>query len=205
MSCGTYQKITGQVDGDQLRGFRNHLPRKEGAYSKESMTGPSHRGFVSSTMKSVVIDRKPAHAIPTLIPAIHEHNHPSSQTPVCPEASCRRVYLGRIVGHDLNHCCLGLPVPFSFNKNIYHGKQLLKMSLVPNPEQVIYAVYGRFNFTEADGSSYAPMPTNGTIPANKIFYLSDKNAIAAFLDGHVESISPPFSDRAYGDLVPATS
>lgn len=107
-------------------------------------------------------------------------------------------------GPKIFHDSRGLPIPFSFNKNIYHGKELLKMSLVPNPEQMIYAVYGRFNFTEADGSSYAPMPTNGTIPANKIFYLSDKKAIAAFLDGHVESISPPFTDRAYGDPVPAT-
>ncbi|MEX1049750.1 MAG: prepilin-type N-terminal cleavage/methylation domain-containing protein [Akkermansiaceae bacterium] len=104
-------------------------------------------------------------------------------------------------GPKIFHDSRGLPIPYSFNKNIYHGKELLKMSRVPNPEQVIYAVYGRFVFTEADGKAYAPLPSNGTIPANKIFYLSDKKALAAFLDGHVESIAAPFSDRAYGEPV----
>ena len=107
-------------------------------------------------------------------------------------------------GPKIFHDGRGLPIPFSFNKNIYNGKYLVKMSQVQNPEQVFYAVYGRFVFTEADGKAYAPMPTNGTIPANKIFYLSDKKALATFLDGHVESISPPFSERAYGVPVPAT-
>lgn len=106
-------------------------------------------------------------------------------------------------GPKIFHDGRGLPIPFSFNKNIYHGKDLVRMSVVANPEQVVYAVYGRFIFTEADGKAYAPMPTDGTIPANKIFYLSDRKAVAAFLDGHVESISPPFSDRAYGVPVPA--
>lgn len=107
-------------------------------------------------------------------------------------------------GPKIFHDGRGLPIPFSFNKNIYHGKELVKMSLVPNPEQVLYAVYGRFVFTEADGNTYAPIPTNGTIPTNKIFYLSDKKALATFLDGHVESLSPPFSERAYGIPVSAT-
>ena len=108
-----------------------------------------------------------------------------------------------VSGPKIFHDGRGLPVPFSFNKNIYHGKDLLKMSQVQNPEQVLYEVYGRFNFTEADGKDYAPMPTDGTIPTNKIFYLSDRKALAAFLDGHVEPLAPPFPDRAYGKPVSA--
>lgn len=107
-------------------------------------------------------------------------------------------------GPKIFHDGRGLPIPFSFNKNIYHGKELVKINLVPNPEQVLYAVYGRFVFTEADGKAYAPMPTDGTIPTNKIFYASDKKALATFLDGHVESISPPFQERAYGMPVSVT-
>lgn len=105
-----------------------------------------------------------------------------------------------ISGPKIFHDSRGLPVPYSFNKNMYHAKELKKTSLFNDPSRVLYKVYGRFNFTEADGSAYVPPPMDGSIPVNRIFYLSDRKAMGAFLDGHVESISPPFSNAHYGNL-----
>jgi prepilin-type processing-associated H-X9-DG protein len=103
-------------------------------------------------------------------------------------------------GPKIFHDSRGLPVPYSFNKNMYHAKELKKTSLFDDPSRVIYKVYGRFNFSEADGGAYVPRPMDGSIPVNRIFYLSDRKAMAAFLDGHAESISPPFSKNHYGNL-----
>ncbi len=103
-------------------------------------------------------------------------------------------------GPKIFHDARGLPVPYSFNKNAFNTKLLKKTSIFTEPDRTIHMVYGRFNFTDADGGSYVPMPTDGSIPTNRIFYLSDRKTIAVFLDGHVESVSPPFPDQFYGQL-----
>jgi prepilin-type processing-associated H-X9-DG protein len=108
-----------------------------------------------------------------------------------------------IEGPKIFHDGRGLPVPFSFNKNVYSGPKLKKTTEFGDPSRMIYAVYGRFNFTEADGGAYVPRPMDGSIPTNRIFYTSDRNAIAAFLDGHVESVTPPFPRHYYDSSVPA--
>lgn len=102
-----------------------------------------------------------------------------------------------IAGPKIFHDQRGMPVPFSFNKNIYNGAKLKKLTEFGDPSRMIYAVYGRFNFTEADGSAYVPRPMDGTAPTNRIFYTDDRKAIASFIDGHVEIVSPPFPDHYY--------
>jgi prepilin-type N-terminal cleavage/methylation domain-containing protein/prepilin-type processing-associated H-X9-DG protein len=102
-----------------------------------------------------------------------------------------------IAGPKIFHDQRGMPVPFSFNKNVYSGAKLKKITEFGDHSRMIYAVYGRFNFTEADGSAFVPRPMDGTIPTNRIFYTDDRKAIASFLDGHVEIVSPPFPDHYY--------
>ena len=52
-------------------------------------------------------------------------------------------------------------------------------------------------FNEADGQTYVPRPTDGSMPKNNIYYLESQSALAAFLDGHVESIQAPIPDRKF--------
>ncbi len=97
------------------------------------------------------------------------------------------------------HDSRGLPVPFAFNSTLYNFRQdpLWKIGQFPDPAQTIHMTYGRYYFDKSHGDVYVPfsdLPSNG----RQIWYLPNKTALAVFLDGHVEAISPPFDDRHYG-------
>jgi hypothetical protein len=51
----------------------------------------------------------------------------------------------------------------------------------PNP-----SIHGFFK--EEHGAAYKPMPLGESSP---IYYTDDRKALTAFLDGHVEAVSPP--------------
>lgn len=108
------------------------------------------------------------------------------------------VMSGTVVsGAKIYHDGSGLPVPFAFNMNLYKWGTFLKSSSFSDPGQVIYATYGFGLFNEQDGSEYVPMPKTQTTPANNIYYMSDRTALAAFLDGHVEAVSASIPDRRF--------
>lgn len=100
-------------------------------------------------------------------------------------------------GSRIYHDGSGLPVPYAFNKNLNKWGEFLKVSSFSDPSQVLYAVYGFGLFDEADGKAYVERPTDNSKPENNIYYLDDRKAIAAFLDGHIESVTAPIPDRRF--------
>jgi prepilin-type N-terminal cleavage/methylation domain-containing protein len=90
-----------------------------------------------------------------------------------------------------------LPVPIAFNRNLHEGGKYKKVGGFGNPSEVLYATYGFGLFTEEHGQSYVPRPTDGSMPTNRIYYLDDRKALAIFLDGHAELVSPPMPARNF--------
>jgi prepilin-type N-terminal cleavage/methylation domain-containing protein len=94
----------------------------------------------------------------------------------------------------------GLAIPFGFNTNLLTYSTtapFTKISSFSDPSQVIYATYGFGLFSETDGQTYVKRPTTNTKPSNNIYYLDDGKALCAFLDGHIESLSPPIPARKF--------
>ncbi len=89
----------------------------------------------------------------------------------------------------------GVPMPFSFNQELYPFNEWKKTSSVRDPSQILYAVigYGHFKLTHAE--KYEPMVTNGTKNPNPIYYMPDRKVLASFVDGHVETLTVPISER----------
>jgi prepilin-type N-terminal cleavage/methylation domain-containing protein len=100
-------------------------------------------------------------------------------------------------GAKIYHDSSGLPVPIGFNANLYQSGKTLKIGNFSDSSQIIYATYGYEFFSEKDGKSYAPVPTNNTDPANKIYYFDNKTAATSFLDGHMEILNTPIPDRRF--------
>lgn len=92
-----------------------------------------------------------------------------------------------------------LPVPIGFNTNLQQWNAFRKVSSFGNPSQVLYATYGFGLFTEAHGQAYVETLRDGnkTKNSSNIYYLEDRKALMAFLDGHVESVSPPMPSRNF--------
>lgn len=100
-------------------------------------------------------------------------------------------------GAKIYHDSSGLPLPFGFNSNLYKWEQSVKVSSFSDPTSVIYVAYGYGLFNEEDGKAYAPIPRDKSIPTNNIYYTEDRKALAAFLDGHIEHVSPPIPSRRF--------
>lgn len=100
-------------------------------------------------------------------------------------------------GAKIYHDTSGLPVPLAFNRNLYQWNNFVKTSTLGDPARVLYATYGFDFFNEEHGKKYAPIPLNNSVPSNKIYYTDSRQAITSFLDGHVEMLSPPISQRLY--------
>lgn len=100
-------------------------------------------------------------------------------------------------GARIYHDDSGLPVPIAFNRNLHQWGRFLKVSSFSDPARVIYATYGYGFFDDNDGRSYAPIPRDNSIPANKIYYTGNKQAMVSFLDGHVEVMQPPIHERLF--------
>lgn len=91
----------------------------------------------------------------------------------------------------------GLVVPFSFNKDVAPWNRFQKTTAFADPSQVLYFTYEFAMFDEADGRAYTPMAPSGQPVTNNIYYMDDHKAIAAFLDGHIESIQAPIPARMF--------
>ena len=94
----------------------------------------------------------------------------------------------------------GLAIPFGFNTNLQSYSTtapFVKVSSFNDPSQIIYASYGYGLFDESDGKTYVKRPTNNSKPSNNIYYLDDRKALTAFLDGHIESLSAPIPSRRF--------
>jgi prepilin-type N-terminal cleavage/methylation domain-containing protein len=100
-------------------------------------------------------------------------------------------------GSKIYHDGSGLPVPIAFNMNLYQSGVFKKVSNFNDPAQILYAAYGYGMFDEVDGKTYVARPTNNSVPANNLYYLENRNVIASFLDGHVESLTAPIPDRKF--------
>jgi prepilin-type processing-associated H-X9-DG protein len=100
-------------------------------------------------------------------------------------------------GSKIYHDGSGLPVPIAFNSNLYPSRTVVKVTTFNDPAQILYAAYGYEMFDEVDGKTYVPRPTDNSVPANNLYYLENRNVIAAFLDGHVESLMAPIPDRKF--------
>jgi type II secretory pathway pseudopilin PulG len=98
-------------------------------------------------------------------------------------------------GAKIYHDGSGLAVPFAFNQNLHTWGRFIKVSSVSDPSMVIYATYGFGFFNKQDGDSYEPIPKTNSVPNNNIYYLDSRKAMATFLDGRVELVSPPIPDR----------
>jgi prepilin-type N-terminal cleavage/methylation domain-containing protein len=91
----------------------------------------------------------------------------------------------------------GLAVPFAFNVNLAPWNKFAKTSRFSDPSQLMYFTYGSGMFNADDGKAYVPMALAGQTVTNNIYYFDDKKTIAAFLDGHIESIEAPIPDRKF--------
>ena len=98
-------------------------------------------------------------------------------------------------GSKIYHDASGLPVPFAFNDYLYTWKEWENMGSIDSPSEIAYITYGFGIFDEKDASSYAERPLDGSKPKNNIYYLPNRKAMVAFLDGHVEVLGPPMHER----------
>lgn len=104
-------------------------------------------------------------------------------------------------GANVYHDTAGLPLPFAFNKYLYEWYNPLEndgwvrqLQLHSLPS-TIYMVYGFAMFDEVDAQTYQPIAKAGQAVANNIFYLPSQRAIAGFMDGRVEYLTPPIAER----------
>jgi prepilin-type N-terminal cleavage/methylation domain-containing protein/prepilin-type processing-associated H-X9-DG protein len=100
-------------------------------------------------------------------------------------------------GSAIYHDGSGLPVPFAFNSELYKWNKWENAGRIGNTASIVYATYGFGLFDVQDGASYTPRPTNRSKPNNNIYYMDDKQAMVAFLDGHVEKLSAPIPERRF--------
>jgi prepilin-type processing-associated H-X9-DG protein len=106
-------------------------------------------------------------------------------------SNCDKMTGTWLAGSKIYHDSSGLPVPFAFNDELYTWNEWVRTNQVPNLAEIMYITYGFGIFNEADGKSFTPRPTDGSKPENNIYYLENGKAAVAFLDGHVEMLSPP--------------
>jgi prepilin-type N-terminal cleavage/methylation domain-containing protein len=96
------------------------------------------------------------------------------------------------------HDTSGLPVPIAFNTNLHKWGSFLKTSSFDDPSRILYSTYGSGFFSEADGKSYVPVPTDKSMALkSKIYYFDDRTVAASFLDGHMEMLTPPIPARRF--------
>lgn len=102
-----------------------------------------------------------------------------------------------MAGTPVYHDSSGLPVPFSFNAKMFPWGRFMKASSFSDSGRVLWATYGFGAFNETHGQTYVPLPPAGSPPSARIYYFANKKAIGAFLDGHVEELSPPISKQRF--------
>jgi prepilin-type N-terminal cleavage/methylation domain-containing protein/prepilin-type processing-associated H-X9-DG protein len=90
-----------------------------------------------------------------------------------------------------------LPTPFAFNVNVRKWNGYTKVHSFSNASSVVHFTYGFYAFNEEDGRTYAKMPNTDPRNTSNIYWFDTKAAPMAFLDGHVEMISLPMSQRYF--------
>ena len=101
---------------------------------------------------------------------------------------------GSKIYHDTSS---GIATPLAFNVNLVKWGEFLKVSSVGDTSQILWAAYGYYMFNEEDGKAYVPRPLDRSKPTNSIYYLEDRSVLAAFLDGHIETLSAPIPARRF--------
>lgn len=94
----------------------------------------------------------------------------------------------------------GFSNPISVNGSLRPkwGKDnpLLRASSFGDPSGILYLTYGRYYFDQKQASAYRPLPGPGD-RSRTIYYLPNRKGIFVFLDGHVEMLTPPISERFF--------
>ena len=90
---------------------------------------------------------------------------------------------------------VGLPIPFAFNRNLYDADSFVKTSRINDMAQTIYMTLGYEFFDFKDAQTYVKRPTKDTVPSNHIYYMPDQTMLAAYLDGHCETLKAPIAAR----------
>ena len=88
-------------------------------------------------------------------------------------------------------------IPIAFNSKMSTWGKFVKVSSFDNPGRILWAVYGRGTFNKTHGQVYSPLPKVGTVPTDNIYFFDHKKAIGAFLDGHIEELSPPLANERF--------
>jgi prepilin-type processing-associated H-X9-DG protein len=98
-----------------------------------------------------------------------------------------------------------VPNPFAINERLRPkwgaANPPLRISSFGDPATVLYLTYGRYYFSPAMGQTYTPLP-QGDDRRRTIYYLPNRKGFFAFLDGHVELLSPPIDERLFGERPP---
>ena len=92
----------------------------------------------------------------------------------------------------------GISVPLGFNLKLRPAWRAapLRVSSIADPSRILYCTYGRYFIEPIHGSIYTPLPLPGDTRRG-IYYLPNRKTIACFLDGRVETISPPIPVRFF--------
>lgn len=102
-----------------------------------------------------------------------------------------------MAGTPIYHDDSGIAVPLSFNANMFPWGRFAKVTNFDDTGRILWATYGFGAFNESHGQSYVPLPQAGSQPTARIYYFGNKKAIGAFLDGHVEELSPPMGEQRF--------
>ena len=95
-----------------------------------------------------------------------------------------------------------VPNPISINDRLRpkwgNANPPMRVSSYGDPSGILYMTYGRYYFSPEMGQTYTPLP-QGDDRRRAIYYLPNRKGIFAFLDGHVELLSPPIDERLFGE------
>ena len=92
----------------------------------------------------------------------------------------------------------GISVPLAFNAKLRPAwnQPQIRMSTVSDPSRIFYCSYGRYFVDQTHTSAYAPLPLAGD-KGRCVYFPASRQAIICFVDGHVETVSPPILERTF--------
>lgn len=96
----------------------------------------------------------------------------------------------------------GLPVPVGFNQQLYQAPGNVvsdaRMTQFRDPGNTVYAAFGYLLFNREDAQRATELPQGTGAPNVNVYYFGNGSAAFAFLDGRVEVMRPPLTDRRFG-------
>ena len=96
----------------------------------------------------------------------------------------------------------GLSIPLGFNAILLDSEDPShnhRINSFSDPARIIYSSYGQGFFDHTDAAEYRPMPSQGGTPTQPVYFMESRLAIICFLDGHVETMSPPINRQLFGE------